>query len=311
MNKLERIACVTGASGMVGSRIIRKLLCEDYKVRVLTRNKTFDVPGTELFTGGLENEDIFASFLSGAHLLFHCAAELKDEARMWEVNVLGTERLLKYAGKSGVRYFCHLSSVGVVGKTNFAWVNEETACNPQNIYERTKWEAEKLVAGGIDGCRVIILRPTNVIDEKQPGALALVMYRSFLNRVRIFIKGGECAHIIHADDVASAALHFISSSFDNPQCFIVSTDHEPLNTYGELWNLCKAISKGSQQESIAPVLHLPVIVPHLVRLLKRGKSNRGNVRYSSAKLMSADFIFPLGIKRAVQQVIQIGKTGEI
>jgi nucleoside-diphosphate-sugar epimerase len=218
--------------------------------------------------------------------------------------------LLKFAGESGVRYFCHLSSVGVVGKTNFAWVNEETPCNPQNTYERTKWEAERLVAYGIDGCRVIILRPTNVIDEKQPGALVLVMYRSFLNRLRIFIKGGECAHIIHADDVASAALHFISSSFDNPQCFIVSTDHEPLNTYGELWNLCKAIRKGGQQKSVSSVLNLPVIVPHLVRLLRRGKSTRGDTRYSSKKLMSTNFIFPLGIKGAIQQVIQFGKPGK-
>jgi nucleoside-diphosphate-sugar epimerase len=310
MHNSKTIACVTGASGMVGSKIVQRLTLQGYKIRTLSRSKQFDDTDVELFRGGLEDEEVLKSFLYNAGLLFHCAAELKDEARMWEVNVLGTERLLKLAGESGVRYFCHLSSVGVFGKTDFAWVNEETPCNPQNTYEKTKWEAEKLVAGGIDGCRVIILRPTNVIDEKQPGALALVMYRSFLNRVRIFIKGGECAHIIHADDVASAALHFISSSFDNPQCFIVSTDREPLNTYGELWNLCKAISKGSQQESIGPVLHLPVIVPHLVRLLKRGKSNRGNVRYSSAKLMSSDFIFPLGIKKAVQQVIQFSKTGE-
>jgi len=304
------IAAITGASGMVGSKIMQKLLIEGYEVRVLTRNKLFRDDNVQVYYGDLENKDVLRLFLKNVSFLFHCAAELKDETRMWEVNVLGTERLLKFAGESGVRYFCHLSSVGVVGKTDFAWVNEETPCNPQNTYEKTKWEAEKLVAGGIDGCRVIILRPTNVIDEKQPGALALVMYRSFLNRVRIFIKGGECAHIIHADDVASAALHFISSSFDNPQCFIVSTDHEPLNTYGELWNLREALSKGSQQESIDPVLHLPIIVPHLLRLLVRGKSNRGDVRYSSANLMSTGFIFPLGIKRALQQVIQIGKTGE-
>lgn len=304
------IAAITGASGMVGRKITHKLLQKGYEVRVLTRNKLFRDDSVQVYYGDLEEVDVLRLFLKNVSYLFHCAAELKDETGMWEVNVLGTERVLKFAGESGVRYFCHLSSVGVVGKTNFAWVNEETPCNPQNTYERTKWEAEKLVACGIDGCRAIILRPTNVIDEKQPGALALVMYRSVLNRLRIFIKGGECAHIIHADDVASAALHFISSSFDNPQCFIVSTDHEPLNTYGELGNLCKAIRKGGQQKSVGSVLHLPVIVPHLMRLLRRGKSTRGDTRYSSDKLLSSNFIFPLGIKGAIQQVIQFGKAGK-
>ena len=304
MNKIERIACVTGASGMIGDRIIRKLLCEGYRARVLSRNKTFDVSGTELFTGGLENEDILASFLSGAHLLFQCAAELKDETKMWDVNVLGTKRLLKFAEKSCLRYVCYLSSAGVVGKTNLAWVNEEAPCNPQNTYEKTKWEAEKLVAHGLVGCRVVILRPTNVIDEKQPGVLALGLSRSFLNRVKVFIKGGECAHIIHVDDVASAALYFVFSNFNSPQCFIVSTDHEPLNTYGDLWNLCKAISICSREGSTEPVLHLPVIIPHLVRLLRRGKSVRGDVRYSSEKLLSTGFRYSLRVEEAVRCIAE-------
>jgi nucleoside-diphosphate-sugar epimerase len=310
MNMNKGIAAVTGGSGMVGRKISQKLLQEGYEVRILTRNRLLHIDNAQAFVGDITDERVLRLFLKNVSYLFHCAAELKDETIMWQVNVLGTERLLKIARESGIRYICHLSSVGVVGKTNFAWVNEETPCNPQNIYERTKWEAEKLVTCGIDECRVIILRPTNVIDEKQPGALAFSMNRSFLNRLIIFFKGGDCAHLIHADDVASAALHFISTSLDQPQCFIVSTDHEPMNTYGELWNLCKAIKKGDHQKNVGSVLHLPVIVPHLVRLLRRGKSNRGDIRYSSQKLISTNFIFTLGIKGAIRQVIQCGKTDE-
>ena len=302
LNRHENVACVTGASGMIGSRIVQKLLREKYKVRILSRNRIISLPYVEFFEGGLEDENILMSFLDGAHLLFHCAAELKNETRMWEVNVLGTERLMKCSHKSGIKYFCHLSSVGVIGKTKCKWVKEETVCNPQNIYEMTKWEAEKLVLRGIEGCKVIVLRPTNVIDEKQQGVLAPVLNRSFLNRLGVFIKGGECAHIIHADDVASAALHFISFNFDSPQCFIVSTDHEPHNTYSELWNLYSITKKNSQQENIGLAVRLPLIVPHLVRLLRRGKSVRGDTRYSSEKLVSTGFVFQLGIRGAMQKL---------
>jgi len=304
------IAAITGASGLVGSKIKQKLLQQGYEVRVLTRSKSFRDDHAQVYYGDLGNTDVLRLFLKNVAYVFHCAAELIDEARMWEVNVLGTERLLKFAGESGASYFCHLSSVGVVGKTGSAWVDEETPCNPQNAYERSKWAAEELVAKGIGNCNIAILRPTLVVDEQRLGALTLPIRSNWRNRFIVFLKGSECAHIVHAEDVANAALYFMHSHFEKPECFIVSTDHEPLNTYAELWSLCQAIRKGDQQARIKSVLHLPVIVPHILRLLRRGKSNRGDTRYSSKKLMGHNFVFALGIKGAIQQVIEFGKTGK-
>ena len=202
----DPIACVTGASGMVGSRIVRKLLQRDYRVRVLTRDKAFDIAGTEVFRGELGDEAKLSFFLRGARSVFHCAAELKDETRMWEVNARGTEVLLRIAAESGIRYFCHLSSVGVTGLTDNRLVDEKTACNPQNTYERSKFAAESVVGNGIDDCSIIILRPTNVIDENQPGALTLPIRDNLRDRIMVFLKGGESAHIVHAEDVADAAI---------------------------------------------------------------------------------------------------------
>ncbi|GAI65017.1 unnamed protein product [marine sediment metagenome] len=156
---------------------------------------------------------------------------------MWDVNVLGTERLLSIVKDSSIKYLCYLSSAGVVGRTNIKWVDEKTKCEPQNVYERSKWEAEQLVAGGIDGCRIVILRPTNVIDNKRPGALGLPMRSSWLDRFKVFLKGGECAHIVHAEDVAEAAMYFVSRPFNIPRCFFVSCDYELLNTFAGLWAL--------------------------------------------------------------------------
>jgi nucleoside-diphosphate-sugar epimerase len=164
MDNSKTIACVTGASGMVGSKIVRRLALQGYKIRALSRSKHFDDPDVELFRGGLDDEEVLKSFLSNAHLLFHCAAELYDESKMWDVNVLGTERLLRLIKNSSIEYLCYLSSAGVVGRTNIRWVNEKTGCDPQNVYEQSKWAAEQLVAQGIDGCQIVILRPTNVID---------------------------------------------------------------------------------------------------------------------------------------------------
>lgn len=298
-----QIACVTGASGMVGSKIVQLLLTQGYRVRVLTRKANFHNSNVDVFHGGLENEDIMQLFLDDADLLFHCAAELNDESKMWEVNVLGTERILQVVTSSSIKYFCFLSSVGVIGKTKLCSVNENTACNPQNTYERSKFAAEQLVAQGIDKCKVVILRPTNIINEKLPGALSLPLKGTWFERIKVFIKGSECAHIIHAEDVAAAALHFISYPLDEPQCFIVSCDNEPLNTFAGIWTHYNTLKDDLNVKEQRLIWHLPQWVPYLLRRAWRGYGNRGDLRFSSEKLLSTGFVFPLGLDGAIKQVI--------
>lgn len=303
MDKSKGIAAVTGASGMVGGKVAHKLLQEGYEVRILTRQKTFHIDNTQAFVGDVEDEKVLRSFLNNVSLFFHCAAELHAESKMWDINVLGTEKILNLIPSSKVNYFCYLSSVGVTGLTNSQMVDEKSKCNPQNTYEKSKWAAEQLVAKGIDNCNIAILRPTNVIDEQRPGVLALPMRSEWRDRLRVFLQGAECAHIIHAEDVADAAVYFMNTHFEKPSHFIVSCDHEQFNTFGGLWSLYKAIQQGRSSEGIVSVAHLPVIVPYILRRLWRGSCNYGNVRYSSEKLLSTGFRYHLGVEGAVRRIV--------
>lgn len=299
----EKIACVTGASGIVGRRIVQSLTKAGYHTRVLSRKKTYIESNVELFNGGIEDECVLKKFILDAHLLFHCAAELHDKTKMWDVNVLGTKRLLGVVKGSNIQYFCYLSSAGVVGKTNTKCVDETTECNPQNTYEQSKWEAERLVSQGVDGCSVLILRPTNIVDEEQIGAIGLSMKTSRLSRFKFFFKGGECAHIVHAKDVADVAMYFTPDTFKKPQCYFVSRDHEPFNTFAGLKAIYTAIERNHSPERIRLGLQLPIIIPYYFRKIWRGRSNLGNVRYSSEKLLSKGFKFGLSIEEMIKQTI--------
>ncbi|MCX5855326.1 MAG: NAD-dependent epimerase/dehydratase family protein [Deltaproteobacteria bacterium] len=301
--KSKGIAAITGASGMVGSKITQKLLQEGYEVRILTRKKSFHIDNTQAFVGDVADERVLRLFLNNVSHLFHCAAELHNESKMWDINVLGTERILNLIPSSKIAYFCYLSSVGVIGLTDKQLIDERSKCNPQNTYEKSKWAAEQLVAKGIDNCNIAILRPTNVIDERRPGVLALPIRGKWRDRLIVFLKGGECAHIVHAEDVADAAMYFMNTHFEKPSHFIVSCDYEPFNTFSGLWSLCKAIQQGRSIEGISSVAHLPVIVPYFLRRLWRGSCNYGNVRYSSEKLLATGFHYHLGVEGAVRQIV--------
>jgi len=304
MKMVKGIAAITGASGMVGRKIPQKLLQEGYEVRVLTRNRLFRDDSAQVYYGGLEDTDVLRLFLKNVSYLFHCAAELRIESKMWDVNVLGTEKILRLIPTSDIRYFCYLSSVGVIGLTDSLLVDEKSKCNPQNTYEKSKWAAEELVAKGISDCSIAILRPTNVIDEQRPGALALPIRSNWRDRFIVFLKGSEYAHIVHAEDVADAAIYFMNTHFKKPECYIVSCDDDVRNNYAGLWRLYKKYSHSSHRNVTGnrQVFHMPMIVPHMLRSLKRGKSNQGNIQYSSDKLLSEGFRFSLGVEGAVQRI---------
>lgn len=285
-----KIAAVTGATGLVGRRIVEVLLEKGLPVRILTRNSHLSDNRLEVHCGNLSDRESVQKFLSDAGYLFHCAAELHDKLKMRETNVLGTRNILNASKKEDLSYICHLSSVGVMGKISGISADETTPCRPMNTYEKTKYEAEKMIMAFEGRSRVVVLRPTNVIDQSN---------REILNigRLKLFIKGRENAHVVHAKDVAHAATFFMDKKqyTPNPDCYIVSCDDDPMNTVAGCWALLHG-------KNIEPKMILSWFFPYILRRLARRSCNRGDLRYSSKKLLATGFNFKLGFKRAMRDV---------
>lgn len=298
----SQIACVTGATGMIGRRIVEKLLMLRYQVRVLTRRHYVN-HRVRVFNADFTDEVALNEFIRGADFVFNCGAELRDESKMWAVNVLGTAKIAELVDKYHIRYFCHLSSAGVVGRTSQAFVDEDTPCQPQNHYEITKFEAEKFVDHRIEGCNTIILRPTNVVDCEHLGELSLLVDGSINSLLKAFVKGGECAHIVHAEDVANAAVFFLGRpSSVTPRIFFVSLDDDPLNTFSDLWSLYRKVESLGKPSATTRIPHLPVIVPYGLRFLLGRPGNSGKIKYSSKRLISEGFSYSFGVRKTIEKI---------
>lgn len=295
---MPRVAAVTGASGMVGTHVVDRLLQQGWTVRVLSRGGKATREGVVGIEGDLTTEASLLRLLAGADVVFHCAAELHDARVMHRVNVEGTKLLARCAADEGVQVFCHLSSVGVFGPISKGiWVDESFPCSPVGDYETSKWQAEQVLLEYREHMRVCMLRPTNVVDDKRPGILAMPLRNGWWDRLMCFVKGSECAHVIHASDVADAALHLIH----HPECsgvYIVGCDEDERNTVAGVYGLARQLL-GDRAVSAR---HLPASIPYLIRKAMRGTALHGQARFSSARLMSAGFSLPLGLEGAIARV---------
>lgn len=109
---------ITGASGFVGSALLRRHVDAGDVVRCLSRRpKAVSHSGVQVFEGNLERpDDALARFSDGLDVLYHCAAEVRDVRRMQAVNVEGVRALLR-AAAGRIGRWVQLSSVGVYGSS--------------------------------------------------------------------------------------------------------------------------------------------------------------------------------------------------
>ncbi len=169
---------VTGATGHVGSALVRELLARGHSVRALVRKDTRSLDGlaVETVSGDLDSEKSLRRAFEGAEAVFHAAALISLSSRgagsgvrkLARVNTEGTRRVIDACRACGVRRLVHVSSVEVLGpEPRDAPVDEDRpllADGEGDPYASTKAAAEREVRkAAADGLDTVIIYPTGVI----------------------------------------------------------------------------------------------------------------------------------------------------
>lgn len=183
---------VTGANGLIGRDLARRHLAAGDDVRVLVRDTGRVVEGlggARLYEIDMAaSEGNLAGFLECIDVLYHCAAELRNPARMTVVNVDGTRRLLQ-AAAGRIGRWVQVSTVAVYGRARAGVITEDSPLAPADAYARSKAMADALVAdfSGKSGFEHVILRACAVLGPGMPG--------SFLYRVIDLLDRGLFAPV--------------------------------------------------------------------------------------------------------------------
>lgn len=163
---------VTGATGFIGSVLVRELLKKGHAVRALAMEgediTRLESAGVEVRRGDLMKKETLRGLCDGIDTVFHCAARVTDwgtRKQFYDAIFTATENLLgEAAGKS--RRFVYLSSFAALGMgLHLKGVLETDAPRKSGIpYNDAKADTEKLCreyhASGKIACTIV--RPANV-----------------------------------------------------------------------------------------------------------------------------------------------------
>jgi dihydroflavonol-4-reductase len=209
---------VTGASGFIGSAIVRRLLGDGKDVRVLTRagSRRDNIDGlpVETMTGDLLNPPSLSRAVRGCVNLFHCAADYRiwvpDPERMYPVNVEGTRALMLAALEAGVRRVVYTSSVATLATASDRPGDETRSASPEDLigpYKRSKFRAEAEVQRMVRECGLpaVIVNPSTPMGphDIKPTPTGQIVIEA-AKGMPAFVDTG--LNVVHVDDVAEGHL---------------------------------------------------------------------------------------------------------
>jgi dihydroflavonol-4-reductase len=211
---------VTGATGFVGSAVLRALLRRGEPVRGLVRPSSslrlLEGLPVDIVRGDLADPAGFRGALAGCDALFHVAADYRlwvpRPATMYRTNVDGTRALLLAAAEAGVRRIVYTSSVATLGLRADRVPSDETT--PATLadmighYKRSKFLAEQAVRELVAtaGLPVVIVNPSAPVGpaDARPTPTGRVLIEAARGRIPAYVDTG--LNLVHVDDVADGHL---------------------------------------------------------------------------------------------------------
>jgi nucleoside-diphosphate-sugar epimerase len=162
-------AFVTGGSGFVGGRLIRRLVADGVSVRALARSdaaarKVRDA-GAEPVRGDLGDSAALRSGISGREVVFHAAAKVEDwgDPRDFErINVQGTRNVVDAARDAGARRVVHVGTeAALLAGQPLVAADESLPLRPDSpaLYSASKARAEVTVLTAAPGVETVVVRP--------------------------------------------------------------------------------------------------------------------------------------------------------
>ena len=273
---------VTGASGFIGSRVVRKLLEKGAKVKALVRRDSNlenlkDIQ-VELAYGDLRDYESLRPAIKGCEAVFHVAADYRlwvpDPEQIYKTNVGGTINIMRASLDAGIKKIVYTSSVATLGlNPDGTPADENTPVSIDDMighYKRSKFIAEEKVREMVkkDGLPAVIVNPSTPIGpgDVKPTPTGRVIIEAASGKMPAYVDTG--LNIVHVDDVATGHILAFEKGKIGER-YIMGGENIPLKQI--LKEIAKITGKSPPRIKLSPNLILPVayIAEIVARITKK------------------------------------------
>ncbi|MGA9775345.1 MAG: NAD-dependent epimerase/dehydratase family protein [Candidatus Dormiibacterota bacterium] len=191
---------VVGATGFIGSALLRDLVARGERVRGIHRGpegeEAIRRDGGLPFRADLLDPASLRRAFEGCSLVYHAGGLNslcpKDPGRLFDVNVRGSVNVIEAAAAVGVRRVVYTSSAATIGEAAGSLATEESPHRGWflSTYEHSKYLAERRVMelGGELGLEVVCLNPSSVQGPGRTAGTARFLIRYAQGRLHWMVK---------------------------------------------------------------------------------------------------------------------------
>ncbi len=212
---------LTGATGYVGSYVLRELLRRNHVPRCLVRSSADNLAvqddAVEVASGDVTDPSSLNGAFADCDAVIHLVGIIEENPSRGvtfdRIHVDGTRHVVAAAREAGIDRFVHMSANG-------ARPDDATA------YQRTKWEAEQFVTEA-DFAHWSILRPSLLFGEPDPGRpefasqLLNDLVRPF-PILPVFGDGQYEMQPVHVTEVAAAFVQALTAASSHGQTYVAA-----------------------------------------------------------------------------------------
>jgi dihydroflavonol-4-reductase len=260
---------VTGGTGFIGSRVVKRLRDRGDEVVVLARSpqKAAGLDAT-VVEGDLGDEDAIRSGIVGCDAVFHIAADYRvgmpkaKRPQMYDANVAGTERVLDAAADAGVARVVYVSTVNAFGNTRGEIVDEsyrrEESRGYVSYYDETKYLAHRLAEQrAADGAPIVIVQPGLVYGPGDHAIVGELIEQASTGKMPAKAFPDLGYNAVFVDDVADGIL--LAHDRGHPgQSYVLGGE---LTTQGELIDTAARLGGKKPPRMTVPPVVLKALTP--------------------------------------------------
>lgn len=216
---------VTGATGFLGSYLVRTLVAQNYHVRALKRAKSDlsllgDAATKVAWVEGDVNDIVsLEDAMEGVDQVYHAAALLafggRNFNRMYKVNVEGTANVVNAALKMGVKKLLYVSSITALGESKDNSPIDENgdweASPMESEYGHTKYLGELEIWRGVaEGLDAVIINPSTILGAGKWEDGSIQIIHQVAKGVPFYPTGSN--GFVDVRDVVKAAIKVMEST---------------------------------------------------------------------------------------------------